>query len=639
MSQDEGPKPLVLLANNAYVIGVLSPLSLVIYAYERALVPLYGSGPTTEHLNKFVILGALLAAVNPVHLQPWINWLLIALALTVAPNANYWVPVWTSREHNAILGTLKTHAAVLLPLVFIMSSPVMRALDKASSQTGLPIQRNSASAPLVYRASRTIIIFFVANGLARDFWSTLSFLRSVSESQIYLGIAAIYFILFVFTVPAFSFSKPKKAPKKLGPKRKDTPPVKQPEPEFTFKSRTAAAVAFAGIWAVSYRIFSNPVLPHPLKNTFIHPTHPVQVYSSVQSVTGLISVAEWLPPKQQGGPEDELMHSARYLRASHSILGGVWTHDKVAVLPGEEPLKDSFGTPLGDSIYSAFTLQEAVRFVNSTAKGKKGRWQNALVIGLGTGTSTTALIRHGIDTTIIEIDPAVYEAARTYFGLPDPGEGKVHLEDAREWVGRRRQAIESGDNLPLFDIVIHDCFSGGGVPQDLFTKQFWSNLKKILDPEAVVVINFAGIVKSEATMLVVNTLLDSFGQCRGFHDVFGDLPKEKYDTEFINIASTLIRSVPCTSNIIIQIFFCTPSSTPLTFRKSRTSDYLGSYLRRHVLSSLDTREVDLSIVRDHAGGHILTDTNNPLGPLQEKQGGHHWEVMREVLPDYHWETY
>lgn len=108
--------------------------------------------------------------------------------------------------------------------------------------------------------------------------------------------------------------------------------------------------------------------------------------------------------------------------------------------------------------------------------------------GLGTGISTGALIRHGIETTIIEIDPAVYEAARTYFGLPDPGKDNVYLEDAREWVGRRRQSIEHGTKLPLYDIVVHDCFSGGGVPQDLFTKQFWGNLKTILDPEAVVVV-------------------------------------------------------------------------------------------------------------------------------------------------------
>lgn len=97
-------------------------------------------------------------------------------------------------------------------------------------------------------------------------------------------------------------------------------------------------------------------------------------------MTGLISVAEWMSPKVKGGEYDNVLNSARYLRASHSILGGVWTHDKVAVLPGEEPLKDSFGTPLGDSIYSAFTLQEAARLVNSTTKGKENKWESALVM-------------------------------------------------------------------------------------------------------------------------------------------------------------------------------------------------------------------------------------------------------------------
>lgn len=134
---EENPRPLVLLAKNAYVIAVLSPLSLVIYTYERALVPLYGSGPTNEHLNKFVIAGALLAAVNPIALPPWLNWLFISIALAIAPNANYWVAVWTSREHNVILGTLKTHAYVILPLVFIMASPVMRALDQVRTTLSL----------------------------------------------------------------------------------------------------------------------------------------------------------------------------------------------------------------------------------------------------------------------------------------------------------------------------------------------------------------------------------------------------------------------------------------------------------------------------------------------------------------------
>jgi hypothetical protein len=392
-------------------------------------------------------------------------------------------------------------------------------------------------------------------------------------------LAAVYSVLFIATVPPFPLptlsSKPKKASKKIpGPKRKDTSPSAKsekktpPKPEFTLLHRAITAAAFAGVWSYAHRFLQNPVLPHPLKEPYTHPTQPIKVLSSVQSVTGVITVAEWLPPPGEQAQETEpTLHSARYLRASHSILGGVWTDGKVAIMPGEQPLKDVAGKLLGDSVYSAFTLQEAARLVNSTPKGKKNKYETALVIGLGTGISTGALIRHGIDTTIVEIDPAVYEAARTYFGLPDPGKDRVFLEDARKWVVKRSDAIESGANLPRFDIVIHDCFSGGGVPSQLFTKEFWGNLKRVVDTEGVVVVvchafffllascscsaqNFAGIVQSEASSLVVNTLLDSFnGNCRGFHDLFGELTPEMYPTEFINI----VRSLPLLPSFSIHL--------------------------------------------------------------------------------------
>jgi len=87
------------------------------------------------------------------------------------------------------------------------------------------------------------------------------------------------------------------------------------------------------------------------------------------------------------------------------------------------------------------------------------------------------------------------------------------------------------------------------------------------------------------------------------------------------------------------VLFCSPSKTRLTFRQPRNSDYLGSYLRRHVLSSLDSREIDLNVIRSDSPDQILNDGDNKLGPLQAQQGGHHWEVMRGVLPDFHWETY
>ena len=114
-------------------------------------------------------------------------------------------------------------------------------------------------------------------------------------------------------------------------------------------------------------MLASPILPHPLPAPYTRPDYPLRILSAEQSVTGLIIVAEVLPLKT-----DDEIHSIRYLRASHSILGGVWLDGMVYMLDGQQPEMDSFGTPLGDSIYSAFVLQEAVRLVNSTRKMKEG---------------------------------------------------------------------------------------------------------------------------------------------------------------------------------------------------------------------------------------------------------------------------
>jgi spermidine synthase len=95
-------------------------------------------------------------------------------------------------------------------------------------------------------------------------------------------------------------------------------------------------------------------------------------------------------------------------------------------------------------------------------------------------------MRHNISTTIVEVDPAVYRAARTFFGLPDPAE--IFLEDAREWAANKRVKIEAGQNEVLFDIVVHDCFSGGGVPEHIYTLEFWNDLKASLQPDGLLVV-------------------------------------------------------------------------------------------------------------------------------------------------------
>ena len=96
--------------------------------------------------------------------------------------------------------------------------------------------------------------------------------------------------------------------------------------------------------------------------------------------------------------------------------------------------------------------------------------------GLGVGVAANAFIQHGLETTVVEIDPAVFDAATVFFGLSKPA--SVHFEDARTWVAKRAAAKNE-----TYDIIVHDLFSGGGVPAHLYTLEFWEDLKRILSPD------------------------------------------------------------------------------------------------------------------------------------------------------------
>lgn len=91
-------------------------------------------------------------------------------------------------------------------------------------------------------------------------------------------------------------------------------------------------------------------------------------------------------------------------------------------------------------------------------------------------------------TTVVEIDPVVYKFARQYFELSEPDE--VYLEDARQWVHGRALAQASNELAPQpkFDFVVHDCFSGGGVPGHIFTREFWEELKTLVHEDGIVAV-------------------------------------------------------------------------------------------------------------------------------------------------------
>lgn len=98
---------------------------------------------------------------------------------------------------------------------------------------------------------------------------------------------------------------------------------------------------------------------------YTHPNGLLRILSSEPSVTGRIVVGE------------DYTHGFRFLRADHSLLGGVWVGDRYLAKmdEGAEFVRDKNGTRLGESIYSAFVLQEAARL-----QEKDTPQQNALIM-------------------------------------------------------------------------------------------------------------------------------------------------------------------------------------------------------------------------------------------------------------------
>ncbi|KAH9006743.1 hypothetical protein EDB86DRAFT_2867952, partial [Lactarius hatsudake] len=578
--------------------------SLVTFLYGRALDPLYGSVPINLHLDKIVWAATFAGAFGPV---PSLRSSLAIHGGLIAsiPISSYYTALYAARINGPSLGSTLTHLVVLFPVLYVGVSMVKRMatlIETSSSE-------NSTARFTILPACATSV-----TGL-QVIWGSLldSYRFGLSDNEILLILGGIGLALYASSSAFVSVSSPRRENDEGG------------SLPSTHSRRLVPGLA-ALLFPLLLWWLGPPVLPQPLTEPYTHPSFPLRILSSVPSVTGIIVVGETLPSDTwvPGTPES-YPSSLRYLRASHSILGGVWIGDKISQRASGLPSLDAKGTPLGDSIYSAFVLQEAVRLVDTTDRAIRTGQEKALFIGLGAGIAVSSFARQKIDTTVIEIDPAVYNASRQYFGLPDLGSGRVFIRDARAVVAEKRLAAlqHSTHDVDKYDYVVHDCFSGGGVPAHLFTVEFWEDLKVIMNPEGVVAVNFAGKIDSHPAKAILFTLQRSFGQCRVFHD----LPPDQLDSihSFVNL-----------------VFFCSPSTKPLVFRSPSEPDYSNSYLRAAIFDTLQEREVDLKHIRgDTRDGDalVLSDTKNQLAVWQQDGALEHWRLMQSVFPEPFWATY
>jgi spermidine synthase len=97
------------------------------------------------------------------------------------------------------------------------------------------------------------------------------------------------------------------------------------------------------------------------------------------------------------------------------------------------------------------------------------RARTALVIGCGGGSLARMLHGAGAAVTIVDIDPASFQLARWYFGLPDACE--CHVADGQEF-------LKHDDGR--YDAIVLDAYDAAQMPAHLAEPEFFASVKSHL---------------------------------------------------------------------------------------------------------------------------------------------------------------
>lgn len=320
------------------------------------------------------------------------------------------------------------------------------------------------------------------------------------------------------------------------------------------------------------------------------------VLARAESLTGYISVIE------------NTFDRYKVMRCDHSLLGGEWLMPP----PGLEHL----ATGEKETVYPVFVMLEAVRLVRP---GPVARVPKALMIGLGIGTSHNGMMRHGVETHLVELDPMVYQYAKDYFHLlPNH---TAYIMDAVKFV----QEAAAAEKPEQWDFIIHDVFTGGVVPSVLFTKDMMQGMNKILKDDGVIAINYAGDLNQRPAKMVIETIRSVFGHCKVFRE--DDPGDEAKAVDFTNM-----------------VIFCTKSTAPFRFRPASEKDYLNTYSRQSFLYPKFEVNLDKLFGKDGNGDPRRFDvldgrTIEEFETMQRRGAVHHWEIMRTVIKKEGWENY
>jgi len=109
---------------------------------------------------------------------------------------------------------------------------------------------------------------------------------------------------------------------------------------------------------------------------------------------------------------------------------------------------------------------------------------NTLLLGLGGGTLYKQLRKNNLNVDVVEIDQRIENIAKEFFHIED--DLNVVVDDARHYVNTTKKK---------YDIIIYDLYHSETPPIHLMTSEAFDEIKSILTPDGLLIINFYGYIK------------------------------------------------------------------------------------------------------------------------------------------------
>ncbi len=134
------------------------------------------------------------------------------------------------------------------------------------------------------------------------------------------------------------------------------------------------------------------------------------------------------------------------------------------------------------NVYDTSRQSSTVMFtwmLEDLARAYTPRLDDVLCIGLGIGIVPRDLAADGARVDVVEINPAVVDVARSWFGL-DTSAIALTIGDGRWFLNTTGKK---------YDAVILDAFVGDGSPSHLMSREAFEAVRKVLKPDGTLVMN------------------------------------------------------------------------------------------------------------------------------------------------------